>query len=208
MMLLDTVVGTQGWLQKGFRELLLCSQCESLLNHNYETYFSSQIVDKKIIPDRFSNPKEKFTYKGIYYAHYKLFILSVFWRMIVSESTPFKQAANQNFEPVLREMLLNGQPGNEEKFPMRGAIVINRRDNSVLKGFMITPSESQYQDIPVIACLLDGVYWSLFLTENGLPKLSSIHKNGSLELNIKDFTEIATLSNGYKSYLEKENRRL
>lgn len=208
MLVLDTKVGIQDWAQKGFRELLLCKQCESMLNHNYETYFSSQIVDKKIIPDRFSRPIHKFHYHGISYIPYKLFLLSVFWRMIVSESTPFKQAANQNFEPVLREMIIKGQPGNEEKFPIRGAVVIDKRDNAVMKSLLITPIEFHIQDIPVIACLLDGVYWVLFLTETGLPKLSSIHKNGSLELNIKDFTEIATLSNGFQSYLEKENTRL
>ena len=74
-------------LQKGLREPLLCEGCEQFLNDKYEKPFKKYWFDKKPLPN--SLRSEGIRLRGIDYATFKLFHLSILFRCSVASSETF-----------------------------------------------------------------------------------------------------------------------
>lgn len=103
-------------LQKGWRERLLCEDCEARLNP-YETDFANQWFENPSLPDRIT--EEAHLVRGIDYKRFKLFHVSILWRSSVS-SLPFFEAVSlgPKWEGIAREMLLDEDPGPPSVFPI------------------------------------------------------------------------------------------
>ncbi len=79
--------------QKGIREFLLCDQCEGLIS-KYENYAAETIYAKNNgnnanIVNASKTDDGQYTlydYEGFSYKEFKLFLLSILWRMLVSEN--------------------------------------------------------------------------------------------------------------------------
>lgn len=113
-------------LQKGLREPLLCSACEQLLNHDYE----QPNVDlwrrlaghqRELDPHwkLFATPDgdQGVHVRGVNYASFKLFLLSMLWRSSVSGRPEFAAVQLGPYEEPIRRMLLQGDPGAKSDFP-------------------------------------------------------------------------------------------
>lgn len=107
--------------RKGLREYLLCSNCETKFS-KLESYARNVIFggEKLMVEDNPAAPSHP-KFHGIDYGKFKLFLLSLLWRMSIT-NIPFFDQVNlgEEHEVKLRMMLLNENPG---KFHEYGCII-------------------------------------------------------------------------------------
>lgn len=128
-----------GLEQKGYRERLLCAECEQRFS-NYERVAA---VFYRGTIEAFASPEAEVQYgrklkftrigedskptssavpallhvDGIDYPALKLFLLSLLWRMGVSRLHYFREVDLGPHEPRLRAMLLHDDPGTPDQYP-------------------------------------------------------------------------------------------
>lgn len=101
--------------QKGIRERLLCKACEGKLA-KWEKYVKETFVDGNGVV---ATPiQDGFLLQGIDYKTFKLFLMSLIWRMSVSSLEFFKLVdLERKYEDALRTALLNEDPLQPDEFP-------------------------------------------------------------------------------------------
>lgn len=110
----------EAFLRKGFREHLLCKECENFLNTQYESYVASVWQSK--FPGQ--DDGEAYTVNGLDFARFKLFHLSVLWRASVSNLSFFKNVFLGKHEEKIRAMLLSKNPGRSDIYTISGSTSI------------------------------------------------------------------------------------
>ena len=126
-------------LQKGIREYLFCNTCECFFNDEIEKPFLSEwekIIETNV-PKTYK-PWDAISIKTDYKT-IKLFTLSVLFRCSVSKLSTFSGVNLGHHQDNIKEMLLNCEPGDENKYPLIANLVIN-------KGYK---PEVRYISIPV-----------------------------------------------------------
>jgi len=121
--------------QKGLWEYLLCSDCEGIIN-DYEKYAIHAFFEKNSI--FIENKGEYLLVSGLDYTKFKLFQISLIWRMGISSKEPYKVVNLHKHEDVMRKMLLNGDPGEPHKY---ASMLIFSPKHYPLKSGLITPIE-------------------------------------------------------------------
>lgn len=106
---------------------LLCSECDNKKIGDLESYAAPFLYAKGVLPDHLKADVETHRCDGgvgysivrnTDYAKFKLFLLSVLWRSSISKRDFFDQINLEEFEEVIREMLLNNDPKYENIFPI------------------------------------------------------------------------------------------
>jgi hypothetical protein len=102
------------FLQKGLRENLLCRTCEQRFA-KYEDYgrrliYGGVRVQSKPEPGRL-------LLKDVDYTKFRLFLLSLLWRMSISQHKFFSDVSLGPYEEKIRQMLMANDPGDEDEFP-------------------------------------------------------------------------------------------
>lgn len=127
----SSVIGAKR-LQKGLREHLLCSDCETFLNRHYEqpghlfwealAYRASRIASPilRLVPttDRRTGLRlPALAAQGIEYTQFKLLLLSFLWRASVVTLPEFHAVSLGPHEERIRQMLLKQDAGKPEHYP-------------------------------------------------------------------------------------------
>lgn len=126
--------GNDGYdlIQKGLRDRLLCAQCESFINLNYEIPFRQAWVDNPAIPRSgwaFNDVK----HVRMPYAPFKLFHLSVMYRAALAKHRTYKEADLSEDDIIrLREMLLAGNPGPPSRYGIAGLALVHHRSGDLV----------------------------------------------------------------------------
>ena len=150
-------------INKGRWEYLLCDEHENFLNTEYETY-ASDIYRNEIIP-RLKNKCEGFELAGIDYDKFKLFQLSLIWRMSVSSDEAFTKVNLGPDEEIIRKMLLAKDPGKAHEY---GVIMASTK----YKGRMLLDGMTEAKLQPVegmkaYSIFIAGIVYTFFIS-NGL----------------------------------------
>jgi len=114
-------------VQTGYFERLLCGDCEALLS-KYETEFDKNWM--KTIPSNISHLLYKrrgnvLTVTIPDYTKFKLFHLSILWRAAVSSFNLDISISLGEYERVIAQMILSGDPGQPGDFPFVGSLNYN-----------------------------------------------------------------------------------
>src|ERR1043165_2978464 len=128
--------GRRRVIQKGYREAMLCGKCEGFLS-KFENYFADQWVKQGKLPATLSDPVIEI--KGLDYAPFKLFHLSVIWRASVSQRDEFRNVKLGPHEEVIRTLLLNEDPGDPTLYPFWGRILFDPTDRRVTDDVLAKP---------------------------------------------------------------------
>jgi hypothetical protein len=132
-------VGRKGWtyLRKGFRETLLCNECEQFLNKTYEQFFHRLwCKDGGLLPAVLSQEWYEFDIKD--YAKFKLFHLSVLFRASVSSLPVFAQVRLGPHRETIRRMILDETPGREVDYPIY-CMALFKNGRRKVEPFVATP---------------------------------------------------------------------
>jgi hypothetical protein len=106
---------------------ILCTDCENKVLGLYESYASKAMYggrfsrkEKNPVCKKYRNSEgPDFTrVDNIDYAKFKLFLLSILWRASISSREFFAEVNLGPHEETLRQMILSGNPGNVEDFPV------------------------------------------------------------------------------------------
>lgn len=149
--------------QKGLRERLLCSDCETQIS-KHERYISR--VFEGTIRVRSQRSGNLVTVQGLDYRHFRLFGLSVLWRAGASKQQFFEEIRLGAHEERLRKLILADDPGEPEQYGFFLApIVIGKRD---VKDLMVQPTHSRLSGHLCYRFVFGGLVW-VFVVSNHRP---------------------------------------
>lgn len=160
--------------QKGIREYLLCGDCEIQLS-KYENYAAEAIYAKNlgnkatIKKANETHDKQYFTYEyeGFSYSEFKIFLLSLLWRLIVSKSfnTP---DVDEKIVEQLRIAVHKQDPLDFDDF---GCLlqVIKYKKGQIAGKFILDPFLTKNEYSLILNILIDGFMYSFYLNSKQLP---------------------------------------
>ncbi len=70
------------------------------------------------------------------------------------------------YEDKFRQVLLNGDPGPEEHYPMYAQVLIRNKDGEVEYGLVGKPQQAQFDQATVYYTAYAGCEWAVMVTEN------------------------------------------
>lgn len=190
--------------QKGARERLLCLTCERRLN-GYETY-ASLVIKGGASGISYRREDTIIFLRGIDYAKFKLFQLSILWRAGVSSLPFFERVQLGPHQEYLRKMVLTGDPGRSVEYP------------SIMWGVTLTPGETPGMLMQPLRKALLG-HQSYLFAFSGLVSAFIVSKrplqppydrfvlqeDGSLIMQVKPVTELPPLRMFMEEF-EKQGR--
>jgi hypothetical protein len=168
-------------LQKGLREFLLCLECENRLSR-LETYASSQL---SALPDTSRMPGgEVVRHSGVDYSRFKLFQVSLLWRVGVSKHPTFQEVDLGPHEPRLRQMILDQDPGEAWRY---GCVLIRPSGTPATEGLLKPPTRIRCDGHQAYSMVLAGMIW-VFVVSSHASKLpgqgSFLSTEGVLTLHV------------------------
>ena len=183
--------------QKGLREYLLCEDCETHLN-NYETYAAGVFNgDNAGIPKIMGNV---FTFSGLDYSKFKLFLLSILWRFSVTNLPAFAGMDLGPHQDKLRKMIKSNNPGYPWEY---GCMVVAvAKDGKILSDIMYGPISSKVDGHLFWIVVVAGYVLHFYVNSHPPPdtlKSLILSDKGNFVILKKDITEIAFL---YQDLLE------
>ena len=143
------------WKQDGFKEPMLCWNCEQFLSTEYEDYAERNFFSKQLPKPSLHGKTKRIEVKGLDYKKMKLFMLSILWRAGVTNHEFFKHVQLGPHEAVLRHMLLNGNPGGVDDY---GFITCTIKFNgSDFKDFFVEPTPSRLAEVRSYRFVFSGL---------------------------------------------------
>lgn len=156
--------------QKGEWEWLLCDDCEQHIA-KYERYASLLLKGDTDIGIKAGTKVIEFS--GIDYRPFKLFQLSVLWRASISTRPIFREVSLGKHEEIIRNMLLNNEPGEAYKY---GCIMLaTMHKGEHIDSFIMQP-ELKRIDGQIGYRFVFGGFWWLYFCSSHKPniKLSKV----------------------------------
>ncbi len=180
----------------GIKERLLCDEHETFLNREYETYARNVLFGDE--PLTVIEEPHRFFFGGIDYARFKLFLMSMFWRMGVAKHPFFEILRLGPHEERLRRMILEKDPGQPHEY---GCIVSAlERDKPGREQTITTPFFSRIEDQNAYKIVISGYFFAM-LVSNRSSQLSRqeffIKQDGVLQIPMVRAEEIRFLADSY-----------
>ena len=151
------------YAQKGIRERLLCKRCEVRFSQ-LECYARRVIYGGEGI--EITKNEQNYFECTVDYAKFKLFQLSILWRVGICTHSMFSSVNLGTHECVLRRMLLKERPGKTETY---GCFIIYSSKHADITSNMIHCMEMADVDgVECVRLLFGGWFWSFFLSENAI----------------------------------------
>ena len=167
-------------LQKGVRDMLLCSDCETLLS-KYERYASSIFNGNKSV---FMEKKGNLIFvKGLNYKEFKLFSLSILWRAGISQLHMFSQVQLGHHEEKLRQMILNDDPGCSQDYPFFISPLLH--EGKEQPSLIVSPTWTRIDGHYSYRFVFGGMAWIFVVSNHNLPdplQKAVLSKNGNMTM--------------------------
>lgn len=192
--------------QKGIREKMLCGDCEVLLS-KYENYASEKIYSKEhglmsYVKDSIPVKIQQnfvYEYEGFSYPKFRIFLLSLLWRVIISESY-FTPEINESLVEKLRKAILNQDPLEFDDFGC-SIQVMNHKSGEIAGGFIINPFVTNSNTGIGLNILIDGFLYRFDLSSETIEteKGFLLKKDGKIKMTSKILSHDKIIYTGIKS---------
>ena len=177
--------------QKGFREHLLCQDCETKFS-KWERYAKQILVDGGLSAAR--KFKWGYEFHGVDYAPFKLYLLSVLWRMGVSSLSIFEMVKLGRHQERIRLALVAEDPLDEHIYPVLFvAVTLSGR---FISDFIVPPSLVKEDGLQMYRCVISGILYTFCVGSHRISKdmeKFAIHRNGILILPVMSLEDIPYL---------------
>ena len=189
-------------IQKGFREKLLCEECEALFAKEYEGYFAQLwYMDSplpRLVETRFIQ------LSGIDYARFKLFHLSILWRSSVSSLGPFSQVQLGPYEEPIRKMLLDRNPGADTANTVYATAILFPGTQQLMEGVLGSPAAQRFEYRRVYMYLFGGCTWYYVPSPKPIEPLLPVcvKPDRTMLLPVADFSRIRALDRFFQEHLK------
>lgn len=120
-----------------YDQSILCVNCEKEFDSfdNYAAKFFTQELHEKNYFKTIYNHKLAYIFPDYNYGKLKLFFLSMAWRASVSRRNFFSNINLGPYEESFREMIINNDPGDHEKF----SVIIGKYTDPNADAFLMNP---------------------------------------------------------------------
>lgn len=159
--------------QSGIREDLLCGDCELLLS-KYEKYAAETFYSNNGKYNAFCTNTKKigdkiiYEFNGFLYKEFKIFLLSLVWRIIIAKQYNI-QNIDEEIKEKLRTAILNQDPLNYDDFGC--SIQILRDNEGHLESKLIYgPFLAINNNIKTLIIIIDGFKYIFFLNHIDITK--------------------------------------
>ena len=147
--------------QKGFREKMLCRECEDKLN-KWETYAAQVFFGgTELSMEKMNN---FIIIRDIEYTRFKLFQLSLIWRAGASKLQQFSNVNLGPHEEKLRSMLVKCNPG--EAYEYGCLIILNPSYFDFTSKMMMLAQETRFDGHRCYMFVLAGFTWVFFISSH------------------------------------------
>ena len=179
-------------IRKGYRERLLCGDCESRVGR-FETKFAERWVQQSPLPQPIT--ASEYLIAEIDYREFKLFHLSVLWRASVSARSEFRLVNLGPYEAILRSRLLAEDAGEAEDFAIMATALIDPRTGLLERAIYIEPERVRRNHGSVYIFTFSGFSWFYFVGSSVPSDLAPgiLSTAGSLLVDTKSFFEYKPL---------------
>jgi len=161
--------------QLGLKEKLLCGECENLTS-KWERYARCVIYGPGKSQQVKSVRGRTILYEDVEYNRFKLFQMSLLWRMSVSKLSHFSQVRlGSHHEERMRGMILGEDPGEENDYGcIMNAIIFDPDDleeNERLRRFWLSPRRIRTRDRHICYTIfIGGFYYAFVVSKHRIPK--------------------------------------
>lgn len=202
MIQVDATTGGRPWIQQGYREKMLCDDCEELINENYEKPINRAWYERDLIGEV---PSELTVAQvsGIQYHPFKLFHLSVLWRAGVATAGGFEVVKLGPHREKLRQMVYNGEPGEPDTYPI--IAVASTNDGELAHGLTSSPAVWRHEGMRVYAMIYGGFEWGIGVASHcpRLIKRMRLTREGTMLVPIRPWNKSDLLQQGWRKHLAK-----
>jgi len=177
--------------QKGVREYLLCRDCECQLSR-YEGYARDVLYEAS---DVVSGTPQGFEFL-VDYRQFKLFELSILWRVGVSRLPEFKDVNLGSHERRLRNMLRQESPGATEEYGCIKIWPLSYRN--IMDQLIMSMGMGKIERVQCCRLVIGGMCWFFFLSRNAIDARQEglfLQDTGALRIMLGDF--------GIPGYMQK-----
>jgi hypothetical protein len=174
--------------QKGIREYLLCDECEGKLakNEKYaaETFYAKNKMSGVFLTEEsfIEGTKDSILiFQGYKYKEFKLFLMSLLWRIIISKSFETPSDIDPEYIENLRLALYNQDPLEVNEYSCLLHVLFYDQ-NKPARNFILNPYITKTPDIERnLNILIDGVLFSFSLQRNlNYSSRFLLQKNGAM----------------------------
>jgi hypothetical protein len=151
--------------QKGFREKLLCFECEARLNNRYERH--SRRLFKDDLPPPESPKSRRIRITNLDPQVLKLFLLSVLWRAGVSSLPVFKHIDLGKHEERLRVILLSGNSESRVGYPC--VVIPLLLEGKHFRDYIVEPTPCRIEGHKCYRFVFGGFVFLFFVSNHNLP---------------------------------------
>lgn len=185
-------------LQKGYREYLLCDDCEQLLNERYEKPFKRIWYDAPVLPRTLTGSTHQLS--GLPVPEFKLFHLSVLWRACISSLPVFSKARLGPYAERLRTLLLSGEPC-PATYEIFAVVLRNPLTGGPANDIILQPFNARFADQITNVFVFGGCVWHYLVCNRRVDILAgqTVSDEGTLLLQIVDFDEFTPFANLLRS---------
>lgn len=185
--------GVRKW-QKGFREKMLCRDCEDKLN-KWETYVSHLLFGGTEIS--IEKMKDSIIVRDVDYTKFKLFQLSLIWRAGASTLQQFSNVRLGPHEEKLRSMIEKGDPG--KPFDYACLIILTPSHFNLTSKMMMLAHETRFDGHRCYMFLFAGFTWVFFVSSH----TGQLPYNEKLFLGSNGILPVIIENNASKIFFEK-----
>jgi hypothetical protein len=162
--------------QTGFYDKnVLCENCDNVVIGRLERYAASVLPPPKqseiieVVAQVENNQLTTLHINGIDYCQLKLFVLSLLWRAHHSNNEFFQKVNIPTHEPILRKMILKGDPGSDTIYEM-GIVRIDRPNDEIVD-MIPTPEVGEGWKLEVALFIIGGLIFCVALKRDSGFKL-------------------------------------
>ena len=182
--------------QKGIRERLLCSDCETKLS-KYERYAS--LVFSGTQPLRIKQTGNLVEVAGLDYKNFRIFGLSIIWRAGVAKHEFFQKVRLGPHESKLRDMVLNENPGKPAQYGIFISPLVSGEKE--ITGLMAGPTRSRLGNHYCYRFVFGGLVWVFLVSSHPPPrefKDAFINEDGEMLMLTSELRETAFIQRSLK----------
>jgi hypothetical protein len=166
-------------MQKGIREYLLCEKCENKISV-YERYAERILYAQnrnspvKLIRSSSSNNMTFHEFEGFDYRTFRLFLLSLLWRILISKENYDTDYIDNSVQAYLKSAIQGEDPLNENDFCCFIQMMVHR-DGSPFGHTILGPFQTSYHEKDVLNILIDSFLFSFIIGQIELPTEINSH---------------------------------
>ena len=150
------------YIQKGYREPLLCRDCETRISR-YEDRFAKFWYGSSGLPDTIDMRCRFLVLSGVDCVSFRLFHLSVLWRAAVSRLCASVELGP--YEAKLREVVRSGFLPQQEHFPVLGQVLVDET-GTVMHGLVTSPCPYESPPSTAYRACYAGCEWHVVVTDH------------------------------------------